>query len=84
MEVFLPEDERLMYPEPMTSQKRETRIPVLLTDEEVERLDDWRFANRMNTRSDAIRAAMEIAFQHKAGRVPPSGRGRPKTKPGKG
>ena len=72
-----------MYPAPMESKKRGQRIPLLLTDDELARLDDWRFENRMNTRSDAIRAALEIAYQHKAGKVPPSGRGRPKAKPKK-
>jgi hypothetical protein len=54
-----------MYFDTMAVQKREERIPLLLTKDELARLDDWRFANRMHTRSDAVRAALEIAYQQK-------------------
>lgn len=34
---------------------RTERVPIMMTKEEVVALDDWRFANRIDSRSDAIR-----------------------------
>lgn len=39
---------------------RENRIPIMMSDEEVELLDDWRFSNRVGTRSDAVRRLIQI------------------------
>lgn len=33
----------------------QTRVPVLLSKEDLEALDEWQFANKIRTRSDAIR-----------------------------
>lgn len=44
-------------------EKRVTRVPLLLTEAELKRLDDWRFANRMPTRSDAVREMMRRAYE---------------------
>ena len=34
---------------------RETRLQIMLTDRELEVLDDWRFARRMPSRAAAVR-----------------------------
>lgn len=34
---------------------RETRLQIMLTDRELEVLDDWRFAQRMPSRAAAVR-----------------------------
>lgn len=34
---------------------RENRVPIMMSDAEVEAIDDWRFSNRIATRSQAIR-----------------------------
>lgn len=44
-------------------QPRTERIPLLLTKDEIKNLDDWQFAHRMRTRSDAIREMMRIAIR---------------------
>jgi metal-responsive CopG/Arc/MetJ family transcriptional regulator len=41
---------------------RENRVPIMLTDEELKALDDWRFANRVATRSEAIRRLMAFGL----------------------
>ncbi len=35
--------------------EQRTRVPVLLSKEDIEALDEWQFANKIRTRSDAIR-----------------------------
>ncbi len=35
--------------------QRTERVPIMMTKDEVAELDDWRFANRIDSRSEAIR-----------------------------
>ncbi|TPJ27162.1 hypothetical protein [Mesorhizobium sp. B2-8-3] len=53
----------------MTKKPRENRIPIMMADEELSAIDDWRFANRIATRSDAVRRLVQIAltFDREAG-----------------
>lgn len=39
--------------------RREHRFPMMLNQDEVSALDDWRFANRIPTRSRAARTLIE-------------------------
>ncbi|MCV9906673.1 hypothetical protein OIV19_03460 [Brucella sp. HL-2] len=39
---------------------RENRIPIMMSDEELEAVDDWRFKNRIATRSEAVRRLIQI------------------------
>lgn len=43
----------------MTEVKGSERLQIILTDDEITALDDWRFANRMPTRAAAIRELMK-------------------------
>ena len=43
--------------------KRVVRVPLLLTQEEAEELDNWQFSNRLRTRSEALREMMRRAMQ---------------------
>jgi CheY-like chemotaxis protein len=52
--------------------KRNERIQILLNDEELEAVDEWRFDNRMPSRSAAVRALMHLALK---------GRGKKAVKP---
>ena len=54
------------------SDKRDVRIPILLTPEEAEELDNWRFANRMKNRSEALREMMRRAIEQTKKQEPPS------------
>lgn len=47
---------------------RENRVPIMMSEEELNAIDDWRFANRVATRSEAIRrlAASGIALHNGA------------------
>jgi len=47
------------------------RVPVLLSAEDLAALDDWQFANRIRTRTDAIRELIRRATQEMKDR--PSG-----------
>ena len=40
---------------------RVNRVPVMMSEEELKAIDDWRFKNRVATRSDAIRRLCKIA-----------------------
>lgn len=42
--------------------KRLNRIPIMLRDDELAAIDDYRFKNRIGTRSDAIRRLCKAAI----------------------
>jgi hypothetical protein len=42
--------------------KRAERLQVMLTEEEVQAVEDWRFENRMPSRSAAVRALMNLGL----------------------
>jgi metal-responsive CopG/Arc/MetJ family transcriptional regulator len=44
-------------------QKRETRLQIMLEEEELSAIDDWRFKQRMPSRASAIRELLRIALQ---------------------
>lgn len=46
----------------MPKDTRENRVPIMLSDEELSAIDDWRFANRVATRSEAIRRLCQMAL----------------------
>ncbi len=41
---------------------RENRVPIMMSEDELKAVDDWRFANRIATRSDAIRRLCQIGL----------------------
>lgn len=41
---------------------RETRLQIMLDDAELERIDSWRFEQRMPSRAAAIRRLLQIAL----------------------
>lgn len=43
----------------MTETNRPERLQIILTQDELAALDDWRFTNRMPTRAAAIRELMK-------------------------
>jgi hypothetical protein len=44
-----------MEPEVMSGLTREERLQIMLTEEELKALDDWRFSRRMPSRASAVR-----------------------------
>jgi hypothetical protein len=44
------------------AQKKTERLHMLISPGELEAIDDWRFKNRVGTRSDAIRSLCQIAI----------------------
>ena len=67
--MFLEPKAPSMYVSGMAGdQPRTERIPLLLTKDEIQDLDNWQFAHRMRTRSDAIRRMMRIAIEATAGK----------------
>jgi hypothetical protein len=42
---------------------RETRLQIMLNDEELAAIDDWRFQQRMPSRAAAIRNLLNIALR---------------------
>lgn len=47
----------------MSKKPRENRVPIMMSDDELSMIDDWRFANRVATRSDAVRRLVQIALR---------------------
>lgn len=47
-----------------TRGKRNEKLQVMLNLEELEAIENWRFANRIGTRSQAIRLLIEIGLRH--------------------
>lgn len=45
------------------SDKRAERLQVMLTAEEVRMVEEWRFQNRMPSRSAAVRALMNLGLR---------------------
>ena len=45
-----------------TVKPREHRIPIMFSDSELAAIDDWRFANRIATRADAVRRLIQIGL----------------------
>ncbi|MHA6731410.1 hypothetical protein [Devosia sp. A369] len=46
----------------MAKAPRENRIPIMMSNEELTAIDDWRFANRVATRSEAVRRLCKIGL----------------------
>lgn len=46
----------------MSKAPRENRVPIMMSDNEVASIDDWRYRNRVATRSDAIRRLCQISL----------------------
>lgn len=46
----------------MTKKPRENRIPIMMSDDELKAIDDWRFENRVATRSEAVRRLCRMAL----------------------
>lgn len=47
----------------LDTEARDKRVPIMLTASEVALIDDWRFENRVATRSDAIRRLCRIGLE---------------------
>ncbi|MBB6411272.1 hypothetical protein [Mesorhizobium sangaii] len=47
----------------MVKKPRENRIPMMMSDEELKAIDDWRYKNRIATRSDAIRRLAQTSLR---------------------
>ena len=45
------------------SGKRAERLQIMLTEEEARRVEEWRFENRMPSRSAAVRALMNLGLR---------------------
>lgn len=48
---------------------RENRVPIMMSDEELNLVDDWRFKNRVATRSESVRRLCHIGLtfdEHRA------------------
>ena len=54
----------------MDIEPRDKRVPIMLTASEIALIDDWRFENRVATRSDAIRRLCRIGLEADAKRGP--------------
>jgi hypothetical protein len=56
----------------MTELKRPERLQIMLTEEELKALDDWRFIRRMPSRASAIRELLKRGLAAEGIEVPNS------------
>ncbi len=47
----------------MSGLSRETRLQIMLDDQELAAIDDWRFTQRMPSRAAAIRELLQIGLR---------------------
>lgn len=45
-------------------EKRLSKLQVLVTDTELKEIDDWRFANRADNRSSAVRELIALGLEY--------------------
>lgn len=53
---------------------RETRIQIMLDEDELAAIDDWRFRQRMPSRAAAVRRLMQIGLAEAAAKPATAGR----------
>jgi hypothetical protein len=51
-----------------TEPKKDQRIPIMMTAEEVKAVDDWRFERRISSRGEAIRQLIAMSLKASAGK----------------
>ena len=51
----------------MKGLSRETRLQIMLDEDELAAIDDWRFRQRMPSRAAAIRELLRVALKIKTG-----------------
>ena len=58
----------------MSGLSRETRLQIMLDDEELAAIDDWRFKQRMPSRAAAIRDLLQLGLKAKSNGAADPGR----------
>jgi Ribbon-helix-helix protein, copG family len=54
---------QVVYKVLMDKEPKDVRVPVMVTRSELEAIDAWRYANRLPTRSEAIRRLIEMGLE---------------------
>jgi hypothetical protein len=49
-------------PKKPTDELKDQRVPIVMSEAELQQIDDWRFANRLPSRGDAIRRLCQIGM----------------------
>ena len=47
-------------------EKKDIRVPVMMSKTHVEKIDDWAFSRRIRSRGEAIRLLVEIGLSYEA------------------
>lgn len=53
----------LVYKLPMAQQNKTERVQLLMTPDELKKVDDWRYAHRARSQADAIRQLIEAGLK---------------------
>jgi hypothetical protein len=53
----------------MADELKDQRIPIMMAPSEVKAIDDWMFANRIKSRSEAIRRLTNLGINHEPAQV---------------
>lgn len=58
----------------MSDLNRGERLQIMLTEEELKALDDWRFSRRMPSRAAAVRELLRVGLAAQGADLAPAGR----------
>ncbi|MBF0246832.1 MAG: ribbon-helix-helix protein, CopG family [Alphaproteobacteria bacterium] len=47
----------------MNEEPKDHRVPIMMSQSEIEAVDDWAFANRIRSRSEAIRRLVRLGLE---------------------
>ncbi|MBY3332507.1 hypothetical protein HFN98_18020 [Rhizobium laguerreae] len=50
-------------PKKPTDELKDQRVPIMMSEDELKAIDDWRFENRLGSRGEAIRRLCNIALE---------------------
>jgi hypothetical protein len=53
---------RMARPKKPTDELKDQRVPIMMSEDELKAIDDWRFENRIGSRGDAIRRLCRMAL----------------------
>ncbi len=59
----------------VNDQPKDIRLPVMVSRSAMQAIDDWRFANKIPTRAEAIRRLIEAGLKALAAPPPPKKKG---------
>ena len=61
--IGIAQDALYGYAAHMAAQPKDKRVPLLLTEADIQAVDEWRFANKIASRNEALRLLIKLALK---------------------